>query len=303
MCEACNPDHFEDDVKEYTARGLVTRREFGVLAGAAAFMMLPTVANALDVTESRPNVPTPDGMADSYFVHPAAGRYPAVLWWTAVAGRTPEIEAMAKRLAQSGYAVLVPNPYYRQLKAPVQVPAEFASDAAKRSDFLNSLSKALTEAGPAKTMSDAKAYVAWLDKQKPVAKSRKIGTMGYCMGGPLAFRTAYVSSRVGAVASFHGGGVPWNNLVMDTPDSPHLLAAKSKARFLVCIAENDDKRSPNEKEVLKDTFAKAGVPAEVEVYAAAHGWTEPGSRVYNEMEAERAWNRMLKTYEAGLTKV
>ena len=114
-------------------------------------------------------------------------------------------------------------------------------------------------------MTDAKAFIAWLDQQASVAKNRKIGTQGYCMGGPIAFRTAAaVPDRVGAVASFHGGG-----LVTDTPNSPHLQAAKTKAQFLIAIAENDDKRSPNDKNVLKETFAKANLPAEIEVYAGA----------------------------------
>src|SRR5262249_31201105 len=146
-------------------------------------------------------------------------------------------------------------------------------------------------------MTDAKAFIGWLDQQPSVAKNRKVGTQGYCMGGPIAFRTAAaVPERVGAVASFHGGG-----LVNDTPNSPHIVASKTKAQFLICIAENDDQRSPNEKTVLKDTFSKAGLPAEIEVYAgAAHGWCPPDSTVYNEPQAEKAWGRLLALYGKAL---
>jgi carboxymethylenebutenolidase len=146
-------------------------------------------------------------------------------------------------------------------------------------------------------MTDAKAFIGWLDGQASVAKSRKIGTQGYCMGGPIAFRTAAaVPDRVGAVASFHGGG-----LVTDTPNSPHLQGAKTRAQFLIAIAANDDQRSPNEKTVLKETFAKANLPAEIDVYeGAAHGWCPPDSGVYNEPQAEKAWSRLLALYGKAL---
>jgi carboxymethylenebutenolidase len=146
-------------------------------------------------------------------------------------------------------------------------------------------------------MTDAKAFIGWLDGQSPVAKNRKVGTQGYCMGGPIAFRTAAaVPDRVGAVASFHGGG-----LVTAAPNSPHLQAAKSKAQFLIAIAENDDSRSPKDKDVLKETFAKANLPAEIEVYSgAAHGWCPPDSQVYNEAQAEKAWGRLLALYGKAL---
>jgi carboxymethylenebutenolidase len=144
---------------------------------------------------------------------------------------------------------------------------------------------------------DAKAFVAWLDRQPSVAKNKKVGTQGYCMGGPIALRTAAaVSDRVGAVASFHGGG-----LVTDQPNSPHLQASKTGAQFLIAIAANDDQRAPTEKDVLKETFAKANRPAEIEVYAgAAHGWCPPDSQVYNEPQAEKAWTRLLALYGKAL---
>jgi carboxymethylenebutenolidase len=196
---------------------------------------------------------------------------------------------MGKRLAESGYSVLVVNPFYRVKKAPT-AEAGAATPIAQ----VRPLAQGLNETTQ---MTDAKAFIAWLDQQPSVAKGRKVGTQGYCMGGPIAFRTAAaVPERVGAVASFHGGG-----LVTDTPNSPHLQAATSKAQFLVAIAANDDGRTPNEKSVLKETFAKANLPAEIEVYeGAAHGWCPPDSGVYNEPQAEKAWSRLLALYERGL---
>src|SRR6266849_1341900 len=285
----CDQDHFETDRQEYEASGLVTRRQFGVLLGAGVAMLLPKVVNAVAVTEMEVSVMTPDGTADCYFVHPASGTAPGVLVWPDIFGLRPAFRTMGKRLAESGYSVLVVNPFYRVKKAPT---ADKGS-ATPIPDLLP-LAQSLTETVQ---MTDAKAFIGWLDQQASVAKNRKIGTQGYCMGGPIAFRTAAaVPDRVGAVASFHGGG-----LVTDAPNSPHLQAAKSKAQFLIAIAENDDARSPNEKTVLKETFAKANLPAEIEVYSgAAHGWCPPDSQVYNEPQAEKAWSRLLALYGKAL---
>jgi len=286
----CDKDHFEEDRKWFEERGLVTRRQFGVLLGAGVAMLLPQVANAVTVTESEVSIKTPDGTADCYFVHPSTGTAAAVLVWPDIFGLRPAFRQMGKRLAESGYSVLVVNPFYRVKKAPT---AE--QGAATPIPSLVPLAQALTEQV---NMSDAKAFIAWLDQQPSVAKNRKIGTQGYCMGGPLAFRTAAaVPDRVGAVASFHGG-----NLVMkDNPNSPHLLAAKSKAQFLVAIAENDDMRAPTDKTVMKETFAAAKLPAEIEVYSgAAHGWCPPDSGVYNEPQAEKAWSRLIALYGKAL---
>lgn len=252
-------------------------------------MMLPRVANAVTVTESEVNVTTPDGVADCYFVHPATGAAPGVLVWPDIFGLRPAFRQMGKRLAESGYSVLVVNPFYRTKKAPT---AE--AGAATPIQDLMPLARTLNETTH---MTDAKAFIGWLDTQQSVAKNRKMGAQGYCMGGPIAFRTAAaVPNRVGAVASFHGGG-----LVTDSSNSPHLQAAKTKAQFLIAIAENDDKRAPNDKVVLKETFAKANLPAEIEVYAgAAHGWCPPDSRVYNEPQAEKAWSRLLALYGKAL---
>src|SRR5919204_299517 len=277
----CDQDQYEKDRQEYEARGLVTRRQFGVLLGAGVAMMLPRVVNAVAVTEADVNVKTPDGTADCYFVHPATGTAPAVLLWPDIFGLRPAMRQMGKRLAESGYSVLVVNPFYRVKKAPTA-----DNGAATPIPQLLPLAQALTETVQ---MTDAKAFIGWLDRQPAVAKNRKIGTQGYCMGGPIALRTAAaVPDRVGAVGSFHGGG-----LVTDMPNSPHLQVAKTKAQLLIAIAANDDMRAPNEKNVLKETFEKAKLPAEIEVYEGAHGWCPPDTQVYNQPQAEKAWSRLL----------
>src|SRR5436190_21112103 len=284
----CDQDHFDDDKSEYESKGMVTRRQFGVLLGAGVAMMLPKVLNAVAVSDGDVTIKTPDGSCDAYFVHPSSGTAPGVLIWPDIFGLRPAMRQMAKRLAENGYSVVVVNPFYRTKKAPT---AE--QGAATPIPSLMPLARGLNEQTQ---MTDAKAFIAWLDQQASVAKNKKVGTQGYCMGGPIAFRTsAAVPDRVGAVASFHGGG-----LVTDQPNSPHLQASKTKAQFLIAVAENDDKNAPNEKNVLKDTFAKANLPAEIEVYAGAHGWCPPDSQVYNEPAAEKAWARLLALYGKAL---
>ena len=286
----CDKDHFDDDLEKYAS---LTRRQFGAISfGAGMMFLLPEVANAQAVTESDVNVKTPDGTADCYFVHPATGQSPGVIIWPDILGLRPAFREMGKRLAQSGYAVLVVNPFYRSKKAPV-VPdgATFSDPVVKTTVFpLAQTLNATTHT------TDARAFVAFLDTQASVSKTRKMGTMGYCMGGPIVMRTAGASDRVGAGASFHGGGLVTNN-----PDSPHLVAAKSKASFLIAIAENDDQRAPKEKDVLRETFTAAKLPAEIEVYAgAAHGWCPPDSPVYHKDQAEKAWSRMLAIFGKAL---
>jgi len=252
-------------------------------------MMLPRVANAAAVSDSEVTVKTPDGSADCYFVHPASGAAPGVLMWPDIFGLRPAFRQMGKRLAESGYAVLVVNPFYRVKQAPT---AE--AGAATPLQQVMPLAQGLNETTH---MTDARAFIGWLDSQPAVAKNRKMGTQGYCMGGPIAFRTAAaMPDRVGAVASFHGAG-----LVTKNPNSPHLQAATSHAQFLVAIAENDDQRSPGDKDAMRETFAKANLPAEIEVYAgSAHGWCPPDSSVYNEPQAEKAWGRLLALYGKAL---
>jgi carboxymethylenebutenolidase len=272
----CDQDHFDKDREEYERLGLVTRKQFGTMLAAGVAMLLPKVANAVTVVESDVTVKTPDGTADCYFVHPATGTAPGVLVWPDIFGLRPAFRQMGKRLAESGYSVLVVNPFYRVKKAPT---AEQGGGTPIQQ--VMPLMQALTETTH---MTDAKAFTGWLDQQPSVAKNRKMGTQGYCMGGPMAFRTAVAApDRVGAVASFHGAA-----LVTDMPNSPHLQAAKTKAQFLIAIASNDDMRSPKDKDVMKETFAKAGLPAEIEVYKGAHGWCPPDTPQYNEPDAEKA---------------
>ncbi len=280
----CDQDHFDDDRKDYDALGLVTRRQFGVLLGAGMAMMLPPVIGAVAVTETDVMITTPDGTCDACFVHPATGTAPGVLLWPDIFGLRPAMRQMGRRLAESGYSVLVVNPFYRAKKAPTA-----SNGAATPIGEVMPLAQGLNETTH---FTDAKAFITWLEAQAPVARNRKMGTQGYCMGGPMAFRTAAaMPDRVGAVATFHGGG-----LVTAQPNSPHLQAAKSKAQFLVAIAQNDDQRAPNDKTTMKDTFAAANLTAEIEVYQGAHGWCPPDSTVYNEGEAERAWKRLLALY-------
>ncbi len=272
----------------------LNRRQFGKLGATAALsMMLPPIANAQDVMEMDVTIQTPDGVADCYFVHPSSGKHPAVLVWPDILGLRPAFRAMGKRLAQSGYSVLVVNPFYRSAKSPV-VPegATFADPA------ISAIVRPMAGTLNATThVTDARAFLTWLDQQAQVDTSKKIGTTGYCMGGPIVMRTvSNFPERVGAGASFHGGGLNTQN-----PDSPHLGIPNMKARMLICVAANDDERDPESKNVLKAAFAAANVPAEVEVYEGSmHGWTVPDFPVYNEALAERAWSRLLATFEQAL---
>ena len=286
----CDERTTADDARYLRAKRL-TRREFGaVSAGAGLAALLPRAANAQAVTEAEIDVTTPDGVADSYFVHPASGAHPGVLIWPDAFGLRPAKRQMARRLAESGYAVLVVNQYYRTQRAPIVESRDFAAVRETLMPLMGTLN--------AEThVRDARAFVSFLDSQSAVDGNRKMGTMGYCMGGPITMRTAAaVPDRIGAGASFHGGG-----LVTDQPDSPHLLVPQMQAHYLFAIAENDDENEPEAKNVLRDAFAQAGLPAEIEVYEGAlHGWCPPDTLVYNEAQAERAWSRLLALFERAL---
>lgn len=283
----CDHDAF-DDMVEYQLRSKeLSRRDFGALTlGAGVVSMLPRAADAAEVTEAEVEVKTPDGTADCYFVHPAQGAHPAVLVWPDIFGLRPAFRQMGRRLAESGYSVLVVNPFYRKQHAPTAPEHPDFNDPETRAALM-ALMESLT---PATAATDAKAFVDWLDAQPSVDRKRRMGTIGYCMGGPLVMRTAAaMPARIGAGASFHGGG-----LATDKPDSPHLLVPKMKAQFLIAIAENDDQRQPEAKDVLRKAFADAGLPAEIEVYAGTkHGWCPPDARVYDHDQAEKAWERLL----------
>lgn len=275
-------------------QGGMSRRQFGAMTTAAAMAMaLPRTAEAAAVTESDVMIRTPDGETDAYFVHPATGSHPGVIVWPDILSLRPAYRLMGKRLAESGYAVLVVNPYYRSARAPVVEPGESFQDESTRAKVLP-MARSLT---PETNVTDARAFVSWLDAQPAVDTSRPIGTTGYCMGGPMTMRTAAaIPDRIGAGASFHGG-----RLATDAPDSPHLLVPQMQATFLFAIAENDDEREPEAKNILRESFDAAGLDAEIEVYEGAlHGWCALDSRVYNEAQAERAWARLLVLFEKAL---
>ena len=288
MCEL-------DDLDEFARRsGELTRRQFGAMAlGAGLAAALPKLANAAKTKGTDVEIKTPDGVADAYCVHPAAGKYPGVLIWPDIFGLRPAFKAMATRLAESGYSVLVINPFYRTKKAPTAPEHPDFNDPATRQTLMSLMGTLTSDTA----VTDAEAFVSFLDSQASVDRKRKIGTTGYCMGGPFVFRAAAaLPDRVGAGATFHGGG-----LVTDKPDSPHLLIPQMKAHFLIAIAENDDARQPEAKVVLRDAFAKAHLPADIEVYAGTlHGWCPPDAQVYNRDQAEKAWSRMLALFSSSL---
>jgi len=284
----------------------ITRRDFvsmTVGAGIAAAAGTPVSAQR-QVMEMNVTIKTPDGTCDAAFVHPTTGASPAVIIWPDAFGLRPSMREMAKRLAAEGYAVLVPNPFYRVAKAPVFESASNFNfgDTAQRAK-LTPLMGSINAAGAAER--DAAAFIAWLDAQPQVDRTKKVGAQGYCMGGALVMRTAAaVPNRMGAGASFHGGG-----LVTANPDSPHLLAPKIRARMYFGVAANDDMQQPDAKTTLKEAFDAAKVPAEVEVYGQAqHGWcvsdmpNQPnGQPIFNKADADRAWGKLLALYKTALT--
>jgi carboxymethylenebutenolidase len=281
----------------------LSRRNFiamSVAAGVAAAATSATAA-AMPVVESDVTVQTPDGMCDAAFIHPSTGSHPGVIIWADAFGLRPTMRDIGKRIAAEGYSVLVPNPFYRVAKAPV-IPEEQVSSFNFQTDMQKIMPLMASINAPGNAEKDAVAFVAFLDAQKEVNKSKKMGTQGYCMGGPLVVKTcAAVSNRVGAGGSFHGGG-----LVTDKPDSPHLLAPKIKARMYFGIASNDDMRQPDAKDKLKESFAAAKVPAEIEVYSSKHGWCvsdmphDAQGPIYNMADAEKAWGKLVALYKTSI---
>ena len=268
-----------------------SRRTFGLMTVAAAGMASSAYAGT--VVEKDVEVKTADGTCDAVLYHPAGkGTWPAVLIWTDIMGLRPVFREMGKRLAAQGHVVLVPNPFYRSKRAPV-VDATFDFSKPEERAKVFALRSAMTNDGIDR---DAATFVAFLDAQGETNKKKKVGVQGYCMGGPLSFRTAAaVPGRIAAVGSFHGGGLTTKN-----PDSPHLLIPKTNAAYLVAVAQNDDKQQPESKDILQAAFAEAKKTATVEVYPAAHGWCVRGSAVYDEAAAEKAWAELTKLYKARL---
>lgn len=290
----CDNHTVEENALYLALQKKIDRRKFSKLgAGAALSMLLPAVANAQDVMEMDVNIQTPDGMADCYFVHPTSGKHAAIIIWPDILGLRPAFRAMGKRLAQSGYSVLVVNPFYRSAKSPVVGPGASFADPE-----ISAIVRPMAGQLNATThVTDARAFINWIDQQSSVDTNRKIGTTGYCMGGPMVMRTvSNFPERVGAGGTFHGGGLNTGN-----PDSPHLGIPNMDARMLIAIATNDDERDPESKYVLRQAFAAGQVPAEVLVYEEAnHGWCVPDSAVYNKPQAERAWSRLLATFAIAL---
>jgi len=296
-------DDKQDSEKLHKDGADLSRRDFLALSVAAGLAAAagPTLAAAQQVVETDVTIKMPDGTCDAAFIHPRSGSHPGVLIWADAFGLRPAMRDIGKRIAAEGYSVLVPNPFYRVAKAPVfDNPSSFdfqnQADMAKLKPLMASVN------APGAAEKDAVAYIAFLDAQSQINKAKKIGTQGYCMGGPLAVKTAAaLPDRVGAGASFHGGG-----LVTDKTDSPHLLAPKIKTRMYFAIASNDDQRQPDAKDKLKEAFAAAKVPAEIEVYPARHGWcvpdmpTENGAPIYSRPEAERAWSKLVALYKMAL---
>jgi carboxymethylenebutenolidase len=285
--------------------GDLRRREFVALSVATGVAATALPAAAIPagppVVEKNVTINTPDGTCDAAYFHPATGKHPAVILWTDAFGLRPSMRDMGRRLAGDGYAVLVPNPFYRVGKGPFYETAagvDFKDKAtfAKIGPLMGSIG------APGAAEKDAVEFVKFLDAQPEVDKARKIGTQGYCMGGALVLRTAAtVPERIGAGATFHGGG-----LVTDKPDSPHLLAPKIHAQLLIAIAGSDDAKQPDAKDKLRQAFDAAHVPARVEVFAEQHGWCVPdmpqndGKPIYNQADAERAWTELLALYKTAL---
>ena len=284
----------QDQLLDMGKRG-VSRREFGAVSAMAALAACAAseeVQAQGGLTEADVTFAAPGGTMDGFFVHPATGKHPGVILWPDIAGLREAKKVMARRLAGAGYSVLVPNPFYRSAPAP-----QFKDfDDWRTQGGMQKVQPWMAQNTPAALTETARAVVAWLDSQESVDTAKGIGNQGYCMSGGWTVRTAAaVPGRVKAAASFHGG-----QLVGDAPDSPDKLLDDTQASFLFAIAKNDDARAPGDKDALKAAAAAAGRPAEVEVYQGDHGWTVPDSPVYNQAEADRAWERLLNLYKTNL---
>jgi carboxymethylenebutenolidase len=289
-----------DETKKPEDQNELSRRDFVAMGIAAGIVAATGSASAADlpVTEKDVEITTPDGKCNAAFIHPTTGRHPGVIIWADAFGLRPVMREMGRTLAKEGYSVLVPNPFYRVVRDAGLDPRSFdfgnQTDRAKLTPLMGSIN------APGAAEKDALAFIAWLDQQKEVDTAKKIGTQGYCMGGPLVMRTAASSDRIGAGGSFHGGG-----LVSAQPTSPHLLAPKIHARMYFGIAKNDDEQQPDAKDKLREAMAAAKVPAEIEVYPSQHGWcmsdfVKPPTPIYDKAQAERAWGKLLALYKQGL---
>jgi len=292
MCD----EHTDQDNEEFFKSGELSRRGFGLMSAAALAACTTSPENAKTVVEQEVSFATADGEMDAHFVAPSSGKHPAVLVWPDIMGLRPAFRLMGKRLAESGYAVLTVNPFYRAQKGQVfDATTEKFSDPPVRTRLIALMGPATSN--PENTKKDATAAIAWLDKQKQVDTRKGVGTTGYCMGGPLVMRTmAFVPDRVRAGGTFHGGG-----LATAAPTSPHLLVPQMKAKaVLIAVAQNDDQSDPTVKDKVRAAFEAQKIPAEIEVYPAQHGWCPPDSQVYDQVQAEKAWSRLLATFQTAL---
>ncbi|MEQ8955878.1 MAG: dienelactone hydrolase family protein [Gammaproteobacteria bacterium] len=292
MCDELTQEQAEDYLSNSSG---VTRRNFNKMTATAGLAaMLPAVANAQAVNERDVEIRTPDGVADCNFVYPASGAHAGVLVWPDILGLRPAFRSMSRRLAESGYAVLTVNPFYRSARSPVVAVGESFGNPETRNKVL----PLARELNAETHFTDARAFAAWMDQQDEVDSSRGLGTTGYCMGGPMVMRTvAAVPDRFAAGATFHGGGLATQN-----DDSPHLLIPQTKASMLHAVAANDDENDPEAKNILRRSYDAAGIAAEIEVYAGAmHGWCAIDSQVYHEAQAERAWSRLLNLFGTALS--
>lgn len=273
---------------------LLSRREFAIASVAAGLAVAGAAEAAGAVKERSVDIKTPDGTCDAVLFAPQGkGKSAAVLVWPDAYGLRPAQLDVGRRLAGQGYAALVVNQFYRARRAPVFKPGfDFANpdDRAEMMKLMGVLDQAAIQR-------DARAFLAFLDAQPEVDSKKKIGSVGFCMGGKMTIWTAAVSpARVGASASFHGGG-----LVTDKDDSPHKLIGSTAASYHIAIAADDDEKEPHAKDVLRQTFAATGRPATMEVYPGArHGWMMGDSKVSNPEQAERGWAAMLALYKQAL---
>lgn len=288
---------------EVWAREAISRRQFAGLTGvAAAAACSPDVASgqspdtpaALPLSETLVSIETSDAIMDAFFVHPQEGKFPGVVFWPDIGSIREAKRNMARRLAGEGYAVLVVNPYYRD------VAGEQFKDFA---DFIQKKGFSMVRPWRSKLDADsigrdAMSAVTWLDEQASVDTSKGIGTQGYCMGGPFTvWSAAAVPDRIKAAASFHGGG-----LVRDAYDkSPHKVLDKASAAFLIAIAQDDDADAPADKTTFAESAQEAGRKASVSVYGGDHGWTVPDSPAYAAAAAEQAYADLLFLYSEALS--
>jgi carboxymethylenebutenolidase len=230
---------------------------------------------------------------DGFLVQPESGKHPAAILWPDIASIRESKRMIARKLASAGYAVLVVNPYYRDVAG--EQFADFAGFIA--GGGFQKVGPWRKKLDAAAIMRDASAIVAWLDWQDGVDKAKGIGTQGYCMGGPFTvWSAAAVPGRVKAAASFHGGGL----VRPDNPMSPHALLGKVDASLLIAVAQDDDAEAPADKVTFADAAKAADVKATVAVYAGDHGWMVSDSPAFNAEAAAKGEADMLALYSAAL---